>query len=137
MRATVRGLTAVAGLLIALTGCEGPAKGKLETTDVVDGTGATAQTGDTIAVHYTGRLKSGHVFDTSHDRGEPFIFRLGAGEVIKGWDQGIPGMKEGGKRKLVIPAELAYGERSPSRSIPPNSELHFDVELLKILKSGK
>lgn len=137
MRAT-RGLMSVAGLLavVLLAGCDGAGKGKLESTDEVVGTGETARTGDTVAVHYTGKLKNGRVFDSSHDRGDPFVFVLGAGQVIKGWDEGIPGMKEGGKRKLVIPAELAYGERSPDRSIPPNSELHFDVELLKV-KAGK
>jgi FKBP-type peptidyl-prolyl cis-trans isomerase len=134
MHATSRVLTAVAGLVVVilLAGCDGPAKGKLETTDIVVGTGATAQAGDTVAVHYTGRLKNGRVFDSSHDSGEPFIFVLGAGQVIKGWDLGVAGMKEGGKRKLIIPSELAYGERGSGRTIPPNSELEFDVELLKV-----
>jgi FKBP-type peptidyl-prolyl cis-trans isomerase len=106
---------------------------KVEKTDIKVGDGEEAVDGKKVTVHYTGTLKSdGSKFDSSLDRGEPFSFNLGAGEVIKGWDQGVAGMKVGGKRKLVIPAALAYGESSPSPAIPPNSDLVFEVELLKV-----
>lgn len=106
---------------------------KLETTDIQVGTGAEAVDGKNVTVHYTGTLKSdGSKFDSSLDRGEPFSFVLGTGQVIQGWDQGVAGMKVGGKRKLVIPAALAYGEQSPSPAIPPNSDLVFEVELLGV-----
>lgn len=105
---------------------------KLEDTQV--GTGTEAITGDTVEVHYIGRLADGKQFDTSCDRGQPFSFRLGAGQVIPGWDSGIVGMKVGGKRRLFIPANLAYGAASPSPDIPANSPLIFDVELLKLTK---
>lgn len=105
----------------------------LETTDIQVGTGAEAVAGKSVTVHYTGTLKSdGSKFDSSLDRGEPFTFELGVGQVIQGWDQGVAGMKVGGKRKLVIPAALAYGEQSPSPTIPPNSDLVFEVELLGV-----
>jgi peptidylprolyl isomerase len=96
------------------------------------GAGAVAKTGDTVTVHYTGRLKDGKKFDSSRDRNEPFSFKLGARKVIQGWDEGVAGMKEGGKRKLIIPHELAYGPGGKSPSIPPAAELTFDVELLKV-----
>ena len=96
------------------------------------GDGAVAKAGDQVSVHYTGKLKDGTKFDSSVDRGQPFDFPLGAGRVIKGWDEGVAGMKVGGKRKLMIPAELGYGARGAGAVIPPNAELHFDVELLKI-----
>jgi FKBP-type peptidyl-prolyl cis-trans isomerase len=104
----------------------------LQYTDDQVGTGAAAKTGDTVEVHYTGTLKDGTKFDSSKDRGKPFSFPLGAGKVIKGWDEGVAGMKVGGKRTLVIPAELAYGARGVPNVIPPNAELRFEVELLKI-----
>jgi peptidylprolyl isomerase len=107
-------------------------KSGLKYLDENVGDGAEAKKGDRVSVHYTGTLKSGKKFDSSRDRNEPFEFNLGAGEVIKGWDEGVAGMKIGGKRKLVIPAELGYGARGAGASIPPNSELHFDVELLGI-----
>ena len=104
----------------------------LQYDDETVGTGKEAKSGDTVDVHYTGWLKDGKKFDSSKDRGQPFSFQLGAGRVIKGWDEGVAGMKEGGKRKLVIPAELAYGARGAPGAIPPNAELTFEVELLKV-----
>ncbi len=98
------------------------------------GTGKTAKKGDTVEVHYTGWLKDGKKFDSSRDRGKPFSFKLGAGRVIKGWDEGVQGMKEGGIRKLIIPANLAYGDRAVGGVIPANSELTFEVELLKVIE---
>jgi peptidylprolyl isomerase len=104
----------------------------LKYTEEKEGSGAAAKAGDTVSVHYTGRLKDGKKFDSSLDRGEPIVFPLGEGKVIKGWDEGIAGMKVGGKRKLIIPPELGYGARGAGNVIPPNAELHFDVELVKI-----
>jgi FKBP-type peptidyl-prolyl cis-trans isomerase len=108
------------------------AAGNLKIEDIVEGTGKTAKSGDTVVVHYTGKLANGKQFDSSVGRGEPFEFTLGQGKVIQGWDQGIPGMKVGGKRKLIIPSELGYGARGAGADIPPYAELHFEVELLKI-----
>jgi FKBP-type peptidyl-prolyl cis-trans isomerase FkpA len=102
---------------------------KIEDTKV--GTGPEAVAGKTVSVHYTGTLTNGQKFDSSLDRGQPFKFKLGAGMVIKGWDQGFAGMKVGGKRKLTIPPDLAYGSRAIG-PIPPNSTLLFDVELLGV-----
>lgn len=98
------------------------------------GTGAEAVKGKLVSVHYTGRLADGKKFDSSVDRNEPFSFTLGAGQVIKGWDEGVAGMKVGGKRDLVIPASLGYGARGAGGVIPPNAELHFEVELLGVGK---
>jgi FKBP-type peptidyl-prolyl cis-trans isomerase len=103
---------------------------KIESTDLVLGTGAEAVSGKDITVHYTGTLKDGTKFDSSVGR-DPFNFKLGAGLVIKGWDLGVVGMKVGGKRKLVIPPELAYGERAVG-PIPANSTLTFEIELLSV-----
>jgi FKBP-type peptidyl-prolyl cis-trans isomerase FkpA len=100
--------------------------------DLAEGTGAAAKSGDKVSVHYTGWLTNGTKFDSSHDRRSPFDFKLGAGQVIKGWDEGVAGMKVGGKRKLTIPANLGYGSRGAGSVIPPNAELVFEVELLKI-----
>lgn len=97
-----------------------------------EGEGPEAKSGDTVSVHYTGTLLNGTKFDSSLDRGEPISFRLGAGMVIQGWDQGIAGMQVGEKRKLTIPAHLAYGANSPSPLIPPNSVLVFETELVAI-----
>ena len=95
--------------------------------------GVVATKGKTVSVHYTGTLTNGTKFDSSLDRGQPIEFLLGAGMVIKGWDQGIEGMKVGGKRKLTIPPELAYGARgTPGGPIPPNATLVFDVELVTV-----
>ena len=96
------------------------------------GDGAEAKKGQTVTVHYTGTLKDGKKFDSSLDRRQPFKFQLGAGDVIKGWDEGVAGMKVGGKRKLIIPADLAYGAAGRPPVIPPNSELTFVVELLGV-----
>ena len=106
----------------------------LKYEDLQEGTGEAAKPGDTVEVHYTGWLKEGTKFDSSKDRGRPFSFRLGAGQVIKGWDEGVAGMKVGGKRKLIIPPDLGYGARGAGGVIPPNAELTFEVELLGIKK---
>jgi FKBP-type peptidyl-prolyl cis-trans isomerase FkpA len=104
----------------------------MQSEDLVVGAGDEAKTGKTVSVHYTGTLTDGSKFDSSLDRGRPFEFKLGAGSVIKGWDQGVVGMKIGGKRKLTIPADLAYGARGFPPVIPPNSTLVFEIELLAV-----
>ena len=105
----------------------------LEVVDLVVGEGPEATAGKTVSVHYTGTLTNGKKFDSSLDRGQPFKFPLGAGRVIKGWDQGVAGMKVGGKRKLTIPPELAYGNQAVGGDlIPANSTLVFEVELLGV-----
>jgi FKBP-type peptidyl-prolyl cis-trans isomerase FkpA len=98
--------------------------------ELVVGAGAAAAAGQQVTVHYTGWLTDGTKFDSSKDRGDPFIFPLGAGRVIKGWDEGVQGMKVGGKRKLTIPSALGYGARGAGGVIPPNATLVFEVELL-------
>jgi FKBP-type peptidyl-prolyl cis-trans isomerase len=104
----------------------------LEYWDIKVGTGPTAVRGQMVKVHYTGWLTNGKKFDSSVDRAEPFTFTLGQGQVIKGWDEGVAGMKVGGKRQLRIPPELGYGDRGAGGVIPPNATLIFDVELLGV-----
>ena len=104
----------------------------LKYDDLVVGTGPEAKAGQSVTVHYTGWLTDGKKFDSSKDRKDPFVFPLGAGRVIKGWDEGVQGMKVGGKRKLTIPPGLGYGPRGAGNAIPPNATLVFEVELLKV-----
>jgi FKBP-type peptidyl-prolyl cis-trans isomerase len=111
----------------------GPAITELKKEDLAPGKGPAAKAGDTVRVHYTGTLLDGTKFDSSRDRNEPFEFKLGAGMVIKGWDEGVAGMKPGGKRKLTIPSDKAYGKRGSPPVIPPDAPLVFDVELVEIV----
>ncbi len=104
---------------------------ELKIQDLKIGTGKEAKSGDRVTVNYRGTLTDGTLFDESYGK-EPYEFSLGAGEVIKGWDQGVAGMKEGGKRRLTIPGDLAYGARGSGSTIPPNATLMFDVELVKV-----
>jgi len=104
----------------------------LKVTDHVKGEGKETQRGALCIAHYEGYLEDGTKFDSSHDRGKPFQFVFGTGRVIKGWDQGLVGMKEGGKRELFVPSELAYGERQVGEMIPPHSNLRFVIELLEV-----
>jgi FKBP-type peptidyl-prolyl cis-trans isomerase len=107
---------------------------ELAKKDLKPGSGPAAASGDTVRVHYTGTLMDGTKFDSSLDRGDPFEFTLGQGGVIKGWDEGVVGMKKGGKRKLTIPSEKAYGKRGSPPKIPPDAPLEFEIELLEIVK---
>lgn len=104
----------------------------LKYIDLVDGDGDSPASGATAVVHYTGWLLDGTKFDSSVDRGDPFSFRVGMGQVIGGWDEGVATMKVGGKRKLIVPPDLGYGSRGAGGAIPPNATLVFDVELLEI-----
>jgi FKBP-type peptidyl-prolyl cis-trans isomerase len=108
-------------------------KSDLHWEDLNPGTGTTADNGKTVRVHYTGWLENGTKFDSSLDRGKPFQFVLGGGRVIRGWDEGVVGMRVGGKRRLVIPPALGYGSRGVPPVIPPDSTLVFEVELLEVV----
>ena len=126
-------------ILLALAACGGggdsstapTAGGTLVVEDLVVGTGATAAVGDTVTVNYVGTLTNGTKFDSSYDRGQPYVFQVGAGRVIAGWDQGVPGMKVGGKRRLTIPPSLGYGNQA-NGPIPANSTLVFDIDMVSI-----
>ena len=141
----MRRLSAIFPFAVALllTACGGNTENtsvtQLIRQDDVVGTGAEAQSGRVVTVHYTGWLydqtrpdRRGNKFDSSRDRNEPFSFNLGAGEVIRGWDEGVAGMKVGGRRTLTIPPDMGYGARGAGGVIPPNATLLFDVELLEV-----
>jgi FKBP-type peptidyl-prolyl cis-trans isomerase len=104
----------------------------LQIIEIQPGSGDEARSGQQVTVHYTGWLTDGTKFDSSRDRGDPFQFGLGKGQVIRGWDEGVAGMKVGGRRRLVIPPELGYGQRGAGRAIPPGATLLFNVELLGV-----
>jgi len=136
----MRLLTSVAAALLLAPGLAmADSVDTLQVTDIVEGTGQVAEPGQVAVVHYTGWLydaeaedNKGEKFDSSVDRGQPFSFPLGAGRVIRGWDEGVVGMKVGGKRRLVIPADMAYGDRGAGGVIPPGATLVFDVELIEL-----
>lgn len=107
-------------------------KNMLKIETIIEGEGEVSKAGDNLTVHYTGTLEDGSKFDSSVDRGSPFVFTLGIGQVIKGWEEGMAGMKVGEKRKIIVPAEMGYGERGVPGLIPANATLIFEVELLKI-----
>ncbi|HCU06947.1 MAG TPA: peptidylprolyl isomerase [Holosporales bacterium] len=106
---------------------------EFEKIDTIMGAGKTAKKKDTLLMHYSGRLEDGTKFDSSYDRGQPLQFDLGVGQVIKGWDEGIEGMKVGGKRTLKIPSEMGYGSRGAGSVIPPHANLIFDIELVDVI----
>lgn len=139
----LRHVVVLSALLLAACGGPPPYTGgdveELQRIDVSLGDGAPAAAGDEVSVHYTGWLydqeapdRRGAKFDSSHDRGQPFVFRLGAGRVIRGWDEGVAGMRPGGTRELHIPAWLGYGTRGAGKVIPPGASLVFEVELLDV-----
>lgn len=144
-RRSLRHVALLSVLLLAACGGAPPYTGgdvaDLQRIDVEAGEGTPAAVGDEVSVHYTGWLydqnapdKRGAQFDSSHDRGQPFVFELGAGRVIRGWDEGVAGMRPGGTRELHIPAWLGYGDNGAGRAIPPGASLVFEVELLEIRK---
>jgi len=144
-RRPLRHIALLSALLLAACGGPPPYTGgdvpELQRIDIAVGEGAAAATGDEVSVHYTGWLydqnapdRRGEKFDSSRDRGQPFVFPLGAGRVIRGWDEGVAGMQRGGKRELHIPAHLGYGADGAGRVIPPGASLVFEVELLDIRK---
>jgi FKBP-type peptidyl-prolyl cis-trans isomerase len=123
-------------MLCGLVACGGdspsdPSDGTLGIQDLAVGTGAVVANGDVATVHYVGSFTNGNVFENSRTSGQPFPFRVGAGQVIRGWDMGVPGMRVGGRRRLTIPPSLAYGSQGSGR-IPPNSTLIFEIELLSV-----
>ena len=131
-------ISMIVGVLSGVSLSEAEGEKSIETSsglqylDLVKGLGREAHVGETASVHYTGWLKDGTKFDSSLDRGQPFQFRLGAGRVIKGWDEGVVGMNIGSKRKIIIPPHLGYGTRGAGRVIPPNATLIFEVALLDL-----
>jgi FKBP-type peptidyl-prolyl cis-trans isomerase len=133
-RATCKTLLLVC-FTVLLAGCTKPEPEPVTSLQIKDtrvGTGAEAVSGRTVRVHYTGTLLDGTEFDSSRPRGEPIEFRLGTGEVIAGWDEGIRGMRVGGRRELTIPSNMAYGSRGSGDVIPPNAALKFEVELVEV-----
>lgn len=135
----IKKLAAVSAFVAAMTDNSAQAAGEpqktasgLQYVEVKEGEGKTPAKGNTVVVHYTGKLENGTKFDSSVDRGTPFEFQLGVGQVIKGWDEGLASMKIGGKRTLIIPADLGYGARGAGSVIPPHATLIFDVELIDI-----
>jgi FKBP-type peptidyl-prolyl cis-trans isomerase len=138
MRTSSTRIVCLALALGASAGCGKDEQGTVTTDsglkylDLKVGDGPAAKRGDVVAVLYVGRLTNGTVFDSSQDSDKPFLFPLGRGKVIKGWDEGVAGMKVGGKRKLIIPSDLAYGEHGSPPAIPPNARLVFEVDLLQI-----
>ena len=129
-------LTFIGLLAFVMTSCSRNEVSDLKSIDIVIGSGAQAVTGSTVTVHYTGWLykdnRRGTKFDSSLDSGQPFTFRLGAGTVIEGWDKGVEGMRVGGKRELLIPPHLGYGEEGAPPVIPPNAVLNFEIQLLDV-----
>ena len=128
----------IGSLATVATGCKGETEyitteSGLKYRDIEVGTGKEAKSGDNLSMHYTGTLDDGTKFDSSHDRGQTFSFTLDVGQVIAGWDEGVQGMKEGGKRELVIPSDLAYGPNGIPGVIPGGATLNFDVELVEVL----
>lgn len=135
----ILGLILIVGLVAGFLISTFSAKPNVATTesglkieDSVLGKGKEVKAGDTVTVNYKGTLENGKQFDSSYDRGQPFTVQIGAGQVIKGWDEGIPGMRVGGKRRLIIPSELGYGTQGAGGIIPPNATLIFEIELLSI-----
>ena len=135
-RYQLRALAPLLALAFIMGSCASNSLSDLKTNDIIVGTGAQAVKGSNVTVHYTGWLyKNGHrgkKFDSSLDSGQPFTFKLGAGEVIEGWDRGIEGMRIGGKRELIIPPQMGYGDSGAPPDIPPRAILSFEVQLLDV-----